>query len=127
MTDSTLAATRTWPAVASEDSSQHVCRARALQHDAAQGRRRDLSPSLRLLLGVDNLWCDTRTEQSAQKFVLWAGHVLQHRAAFEVAAPPYFSPFSSSPGPAEPCDVHKPAQPRLGTEGTTMRIALALT
>ena len=46
---------------------------------------RDLSPSLRLLLGVDNLWCDTRTEQSAQKFVLWAGHVLEHRAAFEVS------------------------------------------
>lgn len=45
---------------------------------------RDLSPSIKRLLGVDNLWCDTRTEQTAQKFVLWAGHVIQHRAAFEV-------------------------------------------
>ena len=47
---------------------------------------RDLSPSLKQLLGVDNLWCDTRTEQSAQKFVLWAGHVLEHRSAFVVRA-----------------------------------------
>ena len=52
---------------------------------ASRADRRDLSPSLKQLLGVDNLWCDTRTEQSAQKFVLWAGHVLEHRAAFEVS------------------------------------------
>jgi len=70
----------------------HVATVPALWANSAHRRHgsvllfcRDLSPSLRLLLGVDNLWCDTRTEQSAQKFVLWAGHVLQNRAAFEVS------------------------------------------
>lgn len=39
--------------------------------------RRELTPSLKELLGVDALWCDTRTEAAAQRFVLWAGYVLE--------------------------------------------------
>ena len=47
--------------------------------------RRELSPILKELLGVDNLWCDTRTEAAAQKFVLWAGYVLEARPTFRDA------------------------------------------
>ncbi len=39
----------------------------------------ELAPRLRSLLGVENVWCDTRTDHSQQKFVLWAGYVLQQR------------------------------------------------
>lgn len=42
-------------------------------------RVRDLSPVLRDLLGVQNVWCDTRTEQNSQNFVLWAGYILEQR------------------------------------------------
>eukprot|EP00775_Hariotina_reticulata_P002792 gene2792-3085_t len=42
-------------------------------------RVRDLSPVLRELLGVQNVWCDTRTEQNSQNFVLWAGYILEQR------------------------------------------------
>ena len=37
------------------------------------------------LLGVDALWCDTRCEAASQKFVLWAGAVLEQRQAFDRA------------------------------------------
>ncbi len=42
-------------------------------------RVRDLTPVLKALLHVDNVWCDTRTEQNSQNFVLWAGYVLEQR------------------------------------------------
>lgn len=46
-------------------------------------RVRDLSPALTALLGVQNVWCDTRTEQNSQNFVIWAGYVLEQRWVFE--------------------------------------------
>jgi hypothetical protein len=42
-------------------------------------RVRDLTPALTKLLGVQNVWCDTRTEQNSQNFVIWAGYVLEQR------------------------------------------------
>lgn len=42
-------------------------------------RVRDLTPILKEVLRVDNLWCDTRSEQNSQNFVLWAGYVLEQR------------------------------------------------
>eukprot|EP00887_Chlorella_sp_A99_P008131 scaffold12.g8131.t1 len=47
-------------------------------------RSRGLTTALRELLGMENVWCDTRTEDASQRFVLWAGAVLEMRA--EVAA-----------------------------------------
>ena len=38
---------------------------------------------LQQLLGVEAVWCDTRTEDSSQQFVLWTGAVLDQRDAFE--------------------------------------------
>ncbi|PSC70243.1 hypothetical protein C2E20_6326 [Micractinium conductrix] len=46
-------------------------------------RSRDLSSVLQQLLGVEAVWCDTRTEDSSQQFVLWTGAVLDQRDAFE--------------------------------------------
>lgn len=37
------------------------------------------------MLGVENVWCDTRTEQSSQKFVLWAGYLLEAKQDVENA------------------------------------------
>lgn len=37
------------------------------------------------MLGVENVWCDTRTEQSSQKFVLWAGYLLEAKQDVEDA------------------------------------------
>eukprot|EP01026_Neomeris_dumetosa_P032788 TRINITY_DN2604_c1_g1_i1.p1 TRINITY_DN2604_c1_g1~~TRINITY_DN2604_c1_g1_i1.p1 ORF type:complete len:352 (-),score=49.94 TRINITY_DN2604_c1_g1_i1:168-1223(-) len=48
-------------------------------------RVQELAPQLQQLLGVDNVWCDTRTQQSQQKFVLWGGYVLEKRREFERA------------------------------------------
>lgn len=42
-------------------------------------RVRDLTPALTRLLGVQNVWCDTRTEQNSQNFVIWAGYILEQR------------------------------------------------
>ena len=42
---------------------------------------RDLSPPLAELLGCENVWCDSRTEESSQRFVLWAGGILERRRA----------------------------------------------
>jgi hypothetical protein len=42
-------------------------------------RVRDLTPALTALLGVQNVWCDTRTEQNSQNFVIWAGYLLEQR------------------------------------------------
>lgn len=42
-------------------------------------RVRDLTPVLKSVLGVDNVWCDTRTEANSQNFVLWAGYLLERR------------------------------------------------
>ena len=47
---------------------------------------RDLSAAVRDLLGVEKVWCDTRTERSNQKFVLWAGRVLSHRCASRICS-----------------------------------------
>jgi hypothetical protein len=44
-------------------------------------RVRELAPVVRSLLRVENVWCDTRTEQNAQNFVLWAGYLLEQREA----------------------------------------------
>ncbi|KAK9846014.1 hypothetical protein WJX81_008468 [Elliptochloris bilobata] len=48
-------------------------------------RVRELAPALETLLGVQHVWCDTRSEESSQRFVLWAGYVLESRAEFEAA------------------------------------------
>lgn len=42
-------------------------------------RARDLTPALTALLGVQNVWCDARTEQNSQNFVIWAGYMLEQR------------------------------------------------
>eukprot|EP01024_Parvocaulis_polyphysoides_P030148 TRINITY_DN27393_c0_g1_i1.p1 TRINITY_DN27393_c0_g1~~TRINITY_DN27393_c0_g1_i1.p1 ORF type:complete len:447 (-),score=52.08 TRINITY_DN27393_c0_g1_i1:11-1288(-) len=46
-------------------------------------RVQDLAPQLQQLLGVENVWCDTRTQLSQQKFVLWGGYVLEKKKEFE--------------------------------------------
>ncbi|KAL4436733.1 hypothetical protein ABPG75_003872 [Micractinium tetrahymenae] len=48
-------------------------------------RSRDLSAVLQQLLGVEAVWCDTRSEDSSQHFVLWVGAVLELRHQFESA------------------------------------------
>ncbi|KAL4858162.1 hypothetical protein ACK3TF_001655 [Chlorella vulgaris] len=48
-------------------------------------RSRDLSSVLQELLGVQAVWCDTRSEDSSQQFVLWAGAVLDERQRFEAS------------------------------------------
>lgn len=40
---------------------------------------RDLTAAVKELLGVQRVWCDNRTEQANQSFVLWAGHLLEER------------------------------------------------
>ena len=40
---------------------------------------------LQQVLGVEAVWCDTRSEDSSQQFVLWAGAVLESRERFEAA------------------------------------------
>lgn len=40
---------------------------------------------LQQLLGVEAVWCDTRSEDSSQQFVLWVGAVLELRHQFESA------------------------------------------
>ncbi len=42
-------------------------------------RVRDLTPAVTQLLGVRSVWCDTKTEQNSQKFVLWAGYLLEKK------------------------------------------------
>lgn len=48
-------------------------------------RSRDLAGVLQSLLGVENVWYDTRIDHAAQKFTLWAGTVLDMRAEIEEA------------------------------------------
>eukprot|EP00891_Asterochloris_glomerata_P005651 jgi/Astpho2/5651/gw1.00079.112.1_t len=48
-------------------------------------RVKELTPALAQLLGVENVWCDTRTESSSQQFVLWAGFVLETKRDFQEA------------------------------------------
>lgn len=40
---------------------------------------------LQQLLGVEAVWCDTRSEDSSQQFVLWVGAVLDYRPQIESA------------------------------------------
>lgn len=47
-------------------------------------RSRDLAGALKTLVGVENVWFDTRTEGAAQRFVLWVGTLMERRE--EVAA-----------------------------------------
>lgn len=42
-------------------------------------RCRDLAAALKVGLGVENVWCDTRSDDGGQRFVLWAGAVLERR------------------------------------------------
>ncbi|KAJ9527460.1 hypothetical protein QJQ45_025732 [Haematococcus lacustris] len=42
-------------------------------------RVRDLTPAVTQLLGVRSVWCDTKTEQNSQKFVIWAGYLLEKK------------------------------------------------
>jgi hypothetical protein len=60
-------------------------------------RVRELAPVVRSLLRVENVWCDTRTEQNAQNFVLWAGYLLEQR---EAAAEALSAALGSSGGDA---------------------------
>ena len=48
-------------------------------------RQRDLIPQLRRVLEVNNVWCDNRSPDSQEDFVLWAGRVLAVRSAFQDA------------------------------------------
>ena len=43
---------------------------------------RQLAPALKALLGCVDVWCDSRSEESSQSFVLWAGSVLSRRRVF---------------------------------------------
>ncbi|KAG2489643.1 hypothetical protein HYH03_011922 [Edaphochlamys debaryana] len=43
------------------------------------GRVKELTPAVQQLLGVKAVWCDTKTEQNSQKFVIWAGYLLEKR------------------------------------------------
>lgn len=43
---------------------------------------RDLTPAVTELLGVRSVWCDTKTEQNSQKFVLWAGYLLEIKCVY---------------------------------------------
>lgn len=43
---------------------------------------RQLAPALKALLGCMDVWCDSRSEESSQSFVLWAGSVLSRRRVF---------------------------------------------
>ncbi|MEW5302018.1 MAG: hypothetical protein WDW36_004831 [Sanguina aurantia] len=43
------------------------------------GRVKELTPAVQALLGVKAVWCDTKTEQNSQKFVIWAGYLLERR------------------------------------------------
>ena len=45
-------------------------------------RQRDLVPQLRAALAVQNVWCDNRSAESQEAFVLWAGRILNARSAF---------------------------------------------
>lgn len=64
-------------------SALDLPRARALAQASMFWLRRvrELAPVVRSLLRVENVWCDTRTEQNAQNFVLWAGYLLEQREA----------------------------------------------
>jgi Domain of unknown function (DUF4460)/Domain of unknown function (DUF4461) len=42
-------------------------------------RSRELANALRVTLAVENVWFDARTEDSARKFVLWVGAVLEKK------------------------------------------------
>lgn len=42
---------------------------------------RQLAPVVKDLLGCMDVWCDSRSEESSQSFVLWAGSLLQNRQA----------------------------------------------
>lgn len=42
-------------------------------------RVRDLTPAVTQLLGVRSVWCDTKTEHNSQKFVIWAGYLLEKK------------------------------------------------
>ena len=44
-----------------------------------QRRTRELASPVRDVLGVQNVWCDSRTEGDLQRFVIWAGGILQRR------------------------------------------------
>jgi len=50
-------------------------------------RVQKLTPAVTKLLRVESVWADTRTETGSQKFVLWAGALLEHRADFEAVLP----------------------------------------
>jgi hypothetical protein len=62
-------------------------RARLLSRVSSFWRRRsrDLSAALKAGLAVDNVWCDTRSDDAAQRFVLWAGAVLERRRDLDLA------------------------------------------
>lgn len=47
---------------------------------------RELAPALEALLGVLHVWCDSRSQESSQRFVLWAGYVLESRCALHAAS-----------------------------------------
>jgi hypothetical protein len=66
-----------------------LARARVLARAAAYwaARARDLAPALRDALGVQNVWCDARQGDLAQRFALWAGALLEARAAEAPPAP----------------------------------------
>ena len=42
-------------------------------------RVRELTGPITQLLGVRSVWCETRVEANSQKFVLWAGYLLEKR------------------------------------------------
>jgi len=52
-------------------------------------RVRELSGPVTQLLGVKSVWCETKVDNTSQKFVLWAGYLLEKRQAddFRRAAP----------------------------------------
>ncbi|KAG1674586.1 hypothetical protein FOA52_001835 [Chlamydomonas sp. UWO 241] len=46
-------------------------------------RMREVTSPVTELLGVRSVWCDAKSESASQKFVLWAGYLLEQRAKVE--------------------------------------------
>lgn len=71
----------------SQIDSLNLTHAKALAkvNDFWGKRQRDLLPGLRQVLRVQNVWCDNRNSESQEQFVLWAGRIMNAKAAFQEA------------------------------------------
>ncbi len=65
----------------SELAALDLVRARSLTQAAYMWVRRvrELTSPITELLHVRSVWCDTKAEVNSQKFVLWAGYLLEKK------------------------------------------------